>query len=46
MNNDFKKYGVKVHHFTVRHVEMPSDMAQDKLLAHVWWQAQAQAQHS
>mmetsp|Transcript_58489 Transcript_58489/g.152051 ORF Transcript_58489/g.152051 Transcript_58489/m.152051 type:complete len:484 (-) Transcript_58489:130-1581(-) len=29
MNENFAEYGVKVHHFTVRNVTIPHDMAQD-----------------
>mmetsp|Transcript_51741 Transcript_51741/g.123144 ORF Transcript_51741/g.123144 Transcript_51741/m.123144 type:complete len:472 (-) Transcript_51741:363-1778(-) len=29
MNKQFEEFGVMIHHFTVKNVEMPSDMAQD-----------------
>jgi regulator of protease activity HflC (stomatin/prohibitin superfamily) len=29
MNDEFAKYGVTIHHFTVRNVQIPTDMAQD-----------------
>jgi len=29
MNDNFAQFGVKVHHFTVRNVSIPADMAQD-----------------
>jgi len=29
LNTKFEKYGVKVHHFTVKNVTIPADMAQD-----------------
>lgn len=29
MNKMFEKYGVQIHHFTVRNVQIPTDMAQD-----------------
>mmetsp|Transcript_23878 Transcript_23878/g.48614 ORF Transcript_23878/g.48614 Transcript_23878/m.48614 type:complete len:472 (-) Transcript_23878:166-1581(-) len=29
MNEKFSRYGVKIHHFTVRNVMIPQDMAQD-----------------
>lgn len=29
LNNQFNSYGVKIHHFTVRSVSIPRDMAQD-----------------
>lgn len=29
LNNKFEKYGVKIHHFTVKNVRIPAEMAQD-----------------
>lgn len=29
MNKNFEQYGVKIHHFTVRNVQIPQDMAKD-----------------